>query len=503
MKRKYIYALSAVLIWGAVGCNKPSDFGDANLDPSAVNKPLVDALLTNAEYAATSYASNGLTAISGAQFSQYFTETQYTTASLYANPQNDFTTAYNGVLFDLQTILNTPTASKSQMAVAKILQQYIYWVLTDSWGDIPYSEALKGVELITPKYDKQEDIYKGILSTLASASAELDGSGISGDIIYNGSIAKWKLAANSLRMLAAIQLSRKVPSASGFAATDFKAAMTAGFINANADNFAVNFPGGNYKSRWWDLYNGRKDYGESKTMTDILSDLQDTRLETYGGASELAGNTQTSDIGVPYGRTRAASTAFTDANPTWARVLRGDFRLENGVVNIITAAEVNLAIAEAINIGWVAGNATQYYNAGITASYAQYGLSVPSSYLTSGDVSLSGASSDEALEKITLQRWIASYPDGHQGWNIWRKSTPVASVPATATQAYGIPALLPAQDATNASKQIVRRFTYAVSETTNNRENNAEAVSRIPANTRPAVAAGTDSQDARVWWDQN
>ncbi|GGH09549.1 SusD/RagB family nutrient-binding outer membrane lipoprotein [Mucilaginibacter phyllosphaerae] len=503
MKRKYIYALSAVLLWGAVGCNKPKDFGGTNLDPSAVNVPLVNALLTNAENAVTSYASTGTTAISGAQYSQYFSETQYTTASLYAIPQNDFTGAYSGVLFDLQTIINTPTATKSQKAVAKILQQYVFWVLTDSWGDIPYSDALKGVEVITPKYDKQEDIYKGILATLASASAELDNSGITGDIIYSGSIAKWKLAANSLRMLVSIQLSKKVPASSGYAATDFKAAMSAGYINSNADNFAVTYPGGIYKSRWWSLYDGRKDYGESEIMTETLKDLNDARIVSYGGASEAAGNTETSDIGVPYGYTRAVTTTFTDANPKWARVLRGSFRLENGVVNIITAAEVNLAIAEAVNIGWVAGSAQDFYNAGITLSHAQFNVTVPANYLTAGAGSLTGLTGQDALDRITLQRWIASYPDGHMGWNIWRKSTPVALVPATPTVAYGVPALLPAPNATNTSKQIVRRFTYAVSEATNNGVNNAEAVKRIPANTRPAVAAGTDSQDARVWWDQN
>jgi hypothetical protein len=376
----------------------------------------------------------------------------------------------------LQNIINLDK-SKASSAVAKILQQYVYWVITDSWGPVPYSDALKGLDAIQPKYDTQEDIYKGIISTLTSAQAELDGSSLAGDIIYNGDVAAWKRAANSIKLLAAIQLSKVVPSAGGYAATAVKEAIAAGVIQSNDQNMQIVFPGGGIKSPWYTLYDGRKDFAESSTMTDILKGLSDTRITVYGGLSEQIGNTDPSDVGVTYGLSRNNVLAFIEANPSWARVLRGDFRTTTGPVTIVTAGEVYLARAEAASLGWTSEDVQTAYKAGITASHTQWGLAAPT------DAYFAKVPANNA--NISIQRWIASYPDGHQAWNIWRKS-------ATNANPKGYPALNPAPDATNASKKIVSRFVYATSEYSTNEANVKAAVGLIP---------GGDIQDAHVWWD--
>jgi hypothetical protein len=476
MKKIYIYALTTALIWGAAGCKKLSDFGDTNVDPATTTTPQISALLTNVENNISTYATTGTTAISGGQYAQYFSETQYSGTSLYNLPQNSFTGIYNGNLFDLQNIINLDQ-SKNQSTVAKILQQYIFWVVTDSWGDVPYSEALKGLDAISPKYDKQEDIYKGILANLTAAVGEFDGSAITGDIIYGGDVASWKRAANSLRLLVAIQLSKKVPAAGGYAATAFKAALAdgAGVITSNSQNLQVEFPGGAFKSPWYVLYDGRQDYGETKTMSDILTGFSDARQTVYAGDNTAAGTTGTTTNGVPYGLERGKANDFIQSNSDWARVLRGDQRTADGVATIITAGEVFLARAEAANIGWTTEVAATVYAEGIRQSFLQWGLTMPASYLTQSGVALNGT---DNYKKISTQRWIASYPDGHQGWNIWRKS--------------GFPVLTPAPDAVpTSSGEIVRRFVYEPLEYSTNKANVNEAVGRVTGY----------SQDTPVWWD--
>ncbi|MFD0795209.1 SusD/RagB family nutrient-binding outer membrane lipoprotein [Mucilaginibacter litoreus] len=485
MKKRYIYTLAAALVWVGAGCNKYKDFGNVNQNPGATTKPITAALLTNAELSIVGLSTTGTPAISGGQYAQYFSETQYSGTSLYNLPQNDFTGYYSGVLYDLQNIINI-NESKATSAVAKIIQQYVYWVLTDSWGDLPYSEALKGLDAIQPKYDTQEDIYKGIINTLTSAQAELDGSSLAGDIFYNGDVASWKRAANSIKLLAAVQLSKRYPDASGFAATAAKEAIAAKVIEDNSQNLQVNYPGGSFKSPWYNLYDGRKDFGESKTMTDLLKSYNDGRIATYGGAGEAIGNTASSDIGVTYGLARNNVLAFIEANPTWARVLRGDFRTQASTATIITAGEVYLARAEAAYLGWTNEAVNTNYEAGITASYRQWGLNVSSSYLSGSNVALStSGKSASDYAKISIQRWIASYPDGHQAWNIWRKT-------ATEANPKGYPALDPAPDAVNSSKKIVSRFVYPTAEYSTNEAHVKEAAARL---------TGGDTQDAHVWWD--
>ncbi|WP_109607878.1 SusD/RagB family nutrient-binding outer membrane lipoprotein [Mucilaginibacter oryzae] len=476
MKKIFLYTLAGALMLSGAGCNKIKDFGDVNSNPGATTTPIPSALLSNVEAGLSGYASTGTEAISGGQYAQYFTETQYSGTSLYNLPQNSFTGNYAGNLNNLQIIVNlAPT--KNMVNVAKILQQYIFWVVTDSWGDVPYSEALKGATNILPKYDKQQDIYKGMLTTLTTAVNSFDSSPISGDIIYGGDVASWKRMANSLKLLIAVQMSKTADAATASAAVkEAIAASGGGVITSTDQNFTVKYPGGVYKSPWWNLYNGRKDFAESKTLTDYTASTSDPRQAAFGGESEQAGNLNTSNIGVPYGLARLSVTAFTDANPKWARVLRGDFRLENGSVTLITAAEVWLARAEAVNLGWITPTADETvakdFQTGIGESFVQWGLTA-----AAGKSFAQGLGTPD-FKLISTQRWVASYPDGHMAWDIWRKS--------------GYPELKPAPDATNSSKQIVRRFVYATSEYNTNGKNVAAAVANLD---------GGDSQDSRVWWD--
>jgi hypothetical protein len=518
MKYNFLKQSTAALLVGAVvisGCAKIDQFGNTNQNPNGITQPIPSALLSNVEAAIGNFAAN----VRKVTYCQYVSETQYTDISLYSLPQLEMGPTYAGAgggansanLNDLQMIISynadpkTAAAAEAygsnanQIAIAKILKSYIYWILTDSWGDIPYSEALLGAANTAPKFDKQEDIYFGLIKELKEAVGGFDnGRAIAGDIIYGGNTTKWKKLGNTLRMLMAMRLTKKYPNAGGKAAVEFADAYNnaAGYIATNADNFTVAYPGGSFKNPWFLTYEARDDYATSKTMYDVLSGLGDSRQTVFG----------TSSIGYPYGLTRDLAVQFNNSiGNGQARVLALSKRAENSPVVIIGAATVLLAKAEAIERGWVSGttaDAQASYEAGIQASFAEWGLAMPSGYLNGGSNYVSGigvstniggvaapydnfrgasnnvqdAITDTKLKRIALQRWIAAFPNGHEGWSEWRRN--------------GVPNL---RKTRFAQGEMVRRYTYGVQDISLNPVKTKEAQDRLP---------NGDKQDSKVWWDQ-
>ena len=488
------YFFAAGLIVAGSGCDKFKDFGTTNVNPLVTQDPITAALLTNVEAGLGGFA----TQTQPGYYVQYFAENQYATTSLYSTPIVDFAGNYSGSLEDLQNIINynsdVKTASAgsvygsnaNQIAVAKILKSYIFWHMTDRWGDIPYTDALKGV---TPGYTKQLDIYKGLFADLKSAVAGFDaGAGPKGDILYGGDISKWKKMANSLRMLMALRLSKRFPNAGDLAATEFAGAVAdpAGHIVDNADNCVVKYPGGAYPNPWYNFYviSSRKDYAVSKTFTDLMTGSSDPRNNTYGGIA----------AGTPYGIILSAPP-----NP-FDTVMNAKYRAQDGPVFVVRASVVLLAKAEAAERGWITGGTTAaktYYEAGVTASFTQwdrtaaeattYLAGTAAAYNTGvGVASIGGASvpgsnatTTSNLQRIALQTYIAYYPDGAQGWANWRRT--------------GIPDVKPTINAVNTSKQIPRRYTYGQTEYATNPTGVAQGIASL---------TGGDTQDAHVWWDQ-
>lgn len=487
-------------------CDKLKDFGDTNNNPNGSSEVLTSALLTNVEASIGGFIAGAQIGLRAGGYCQYFSESTYPGNSLYTLPQVNSTGTYSSILMDCQVIVNKNTdpttagtnyvtsggAAENQIATANILKSYIYWVLTDTWGNLPYSEALQGVAIINPKYDAQEDIYKGILTTLAQAITTLDASkvAVKGDIIYNGDVTKWRKLANSLRMLVALRMSKRYPGASEFAAQQFAAAYSDanGHITANSDNFTLTYPGGNYRNPW-STQGASADNAVSKTFTDVLAGLGDNRI------SALASNSN----GVPYGLIGAAPTV-----PAQARILAAGYRTEASPLVIVSAASVWLAKAEAIELGWITGDSKVAYETGVTRSFEQWGLTVPATYFTSGPANFNSgagvssiggstvigtnATTTSKLARIALQQWIAYYPDGTQGWSNWRRSNYIVASPAS-----GVPDLRPTVNYKNSSGQIVRRYVYGVSEYSLNFQKLTENI---------ATMQGGDTQDTHVWWDK-
>jgi hypothetical protein len=457
-------------------CSKIDEFGDMNLDPNRATEPVPSALLTNV---LSNLGNNlgwdqgGLNTVAGL-YAQYFSETQYTESSRYARTTFNIDGYYTGPLQDLQTIISynsdAATAVKAaqygtnqnQIAIARILKAQYFKMLTDAFGDIPYFSALKGGSGQNA-YDKQEVIYPDIIKELKEAAAQLNPSApiaIKGDIMFNGNITRWRRLANSLRALAALNLAKANPT---LGRTEFASAIADGVIETNADNATIAYPGGKFPNPFYNYFNitQRKDYAVSKTFTDRITN--DPRRTAYASST----------VGFPYGLQRAQAEAFASANSNYAVPMSSANRQENSPIVIIGAGNMWLARAEAAQRAWTNEDKTITYNTGIQRSMEQWGVYTASDY-----ASYIAANPSTDLAAIATQEWISWFPNGMEGWNVWRRT--------------GSPALTPAPGMT----AIPRRFNYGPNEYNLNNVNVQAAAGRYTA------AGIPDSQYARIWWDQ-
>ncbi len=458
-----------ILIMGiatfSISCNKLKDFGDTNVNPNDIANPATYAILTGVEAGISGWANNGVANV----WIQYFSETQYPGNGLYAIPKYDFSGNYSGQLLNLQTVIKVNNNTE-EVAVAKILTQYIFWNMTDSWGDIPYSQSIQGK---VPAYDKQQDIYKGMIAELKSAQSSFTNSGaLKGDIIYGGNVNKWKKFANSLRVVMALRLSKRFPGAGDYSATELKAAIADGVIESNDDNCKLVFPGGVFKNPYWSAHDGARDNGESQHLFSILSGFSDGRQAAFGSSTKA----------VPSGIKEADINSWIKSNVDWSRAFNDNYRLETSPVMIMNASQVFLARAEAADRGWTTESVNDMYQKGINASFAQWSLPAPdASYFTQSNVAITApAGTNGNLQQIATQRYLAAFPNGTQGWSEWRRT--------------GFPVIIPAPAPLNpAHVTIPRRYIYADVEYSLNPTGVAAAVANLQ---------GGDLQESRVWWDQ-
>ena len=479
MKKKFqYYGVLGMLALSLGACTKLSE---RNINPDAAGTPVNSALLTSIESQLAAGLTSDATLASTQYFAQYFSQVQYPDNQLYAQSNVSWSGFYAGRLYDLQNIINNATAKPNpasqdgntvnQIQIARILKVYWYSLATDRYGDIPYSQALK--QNTTAAYDKQKDIYTDFFKELKGAVSSFQSSGnaITGDIVYNGSLTKWKKFANSLRLMLAMRLS-KVDPATGKA--EFTAALNdpAGYITSNADNFGVKYPGGTFINPFYGL-TGASILAISGTVTDKLNAYHDPRVFAYGQAN-ASGNVK----GVPYGLNRAHNQTFLVANPDYSTIFAPAWKTADAPVYLITASYIDLLRAEAAITYSTGENAFDLTKKGVADSWAQWNVTgnVDTYLATIGITAVS-----TPVAKVQEQTWIALYGVGQQGWSEWRRT--------------GIPALTPAPDAVNPGGKIPRRFGYPTTEPNLNGAAYKAAIAAFPY-------GGSDVVDTRVWWDK-
>jgi hypothetical protein len=464
MKKLYIITIAA-FFFGS--CNKFDK--DINRNPNQPSLASGTQLIANAELFLP-----GLSASPQGEFlAQYLAETQYPGASLYPDGGTSFYGLYQGPLMNLETVLNsqdlkgTEGPIANQLAVAKILKAYFFWHITDRWGDVPYTEALKGAANFTPKYDKQEDIYNSLFLLLDEANASIVTGNITNDIVYGGDMTKWKKLANTIHLLMALRLSEVNPTK---AALEFNKALANGIMTSNSDNLVYkHLLDANNQNYWYgQVVNQQREWWAlTETLVNYMNPVNDPRLPVYGkktSANDYKGLEFGTTVGLP--------------NTTGVSLMGTAIYAQNASIHLVTYAQALFAKAEAAKRGWIAGGdatAKTNYEAAITESVRQWTGS------TTGVAALlasTGIAYDpsQAMAQIGMQRWVHLFMHGFEAWAEWRRT--------------GYPANL----VTPGGRAVPLRHSYPATEQFNNTVNYNEAVQR--------QFAGQDNLYGKVWWDK-
>lgn len=388
---------------------------------------------------------------------------------------------------------------KNYQGISLVLKSFLYQSMTDIYGNIPYSEAIKAKSdgINFPKYDSQEEIYAGILSDLTLANDLLSASNepVSGDVLYNGDIMKWKKFANSLRLRCLLRISdRKDPTAamSEIVSNPATYPLFTSYQEQAALQYLTEF--GNEFPR----YRGNG-FGQSasQTMVNILKDLNDTRLRVFAQPTPAsAGSATPVYVGVPNGIADESTFNGGTANQSlpglmWAPTNASPAFASPVAVQtlLMTYGELQFILAEAAERDFIDGDPEDYYLAGIQSQFDYYASRIPSNYVFPKPADVQPAASyysqntvaytgtqEEKLEKIWLQKWLALYNSGFEGWSEWRRT--------------GVPTITPGP---NSLGFVPVRMIYPLSEQATNRANYDAAVD----------AQGADNTETHVWWDVN
>ena len=388
------------------------------------------------------------------------------------------------------------------MHMARILQAHAFMVLTDTYGDIPYTEGGLGYieQTFLPKYDAQQAIYTDLIKELTEASAALNATGPTetGEILYGGNIAQWKKFGYSLLLRAGMRLSKADATK---AAQVAQAAFAGGVILTNADNAYMRHDA-NYQNPFGSTLNGTEaaNFYLAKPFVDQLRNTGDPRLSAIAiryvgatsGPAQTPANGSTNpaqQVGMPMGRDNGTVVAAATADGLasfyeYSQLDRRRMAKNTAPAFFVSAAQTQLLLAEARHRGWItAGTAAEYYNAGVRAHMEQLATYDAASAVPAAAIQAYLAANPfnpaAALQQINTQYWIASFLHGPEAWANFRRS--------------GFPVLTPNPYTGDIpAGTFIRRITYPVSEISANTTNVNEAITR----------QGPDRMDTRVWWDK-
>jgi len=368
-------------------------------------------------------------------------------------------------------------------------------IMTDLYGNVPYTEANRGVDgILFPAYDNQELIYKDMLSKLDAAASGI-GSGPdevgSADLFYNGDFAKWKKLANSLMLRFAMRISNVDP---GTAKTYVEKAIAGGVMTDKTDNAFLRMASGPDQ---WTNQNGLSralipdDWGAnhmlSKTIVDMLQGSNDPRLSIYGVIGLWGGpyNTNPEDqIGMPNGftdetiRDFVGTTESVDRETTFSRINPLLLDVDDPYL-LINHSEVEFLLAEAALKGWNSGSAEDHYNAGVKSAMQMWTIFDESFEVSDAQVDeyLAANPFDGSEKMIGDQMYLSTFLNWYETYSHYRRT--------------GFPELTPIDFIGNVSNgQVFRRIQYYTQEVANNP--NLQTGGTLP-----------DDVMTRIWWDVN
>lgn len=422
--KKYILIVAAFFTAGISGCKKDYLSLEVNPNTPSVATPdltLSAALNNSVAIVETNYNHFGVWAgfwtTSGNYVpNQSINQFQFTNNSFAADWGNWYSnlTNYN----NLENLSSTPDLANYQ-AIAKIMKAYGFQHLVDDYNNVPYSQAFQPSTILFPEYDKGADIYEDLGKQLDAAIALINGASASAakpsaaDIVFHGNMTGWKKLANSLKLRLAIRVSTKTPGdplvtdlattqSEGYLDGDLDAEVNPGYSNTNGKqspfygNYGFDASGnpvfGNvyYRANNFEvtMLNSFGDPRVNRLFTSVPTSSSDATLRVHGNI---------------FGDPGVLSNSYTSA--------QGPGLLQSPAQNalLFSGAESLFLQAEAANKGYITGDAKTLYEAGITASFVQLGLTAAqaTTYYSQDIANVSWTSSGNKEQAIITQKWIA------------------------------------------------------------------------------------------------
>ncbi|MFD1258058.1 SusD/RagB family nutrient-binding outer membrane lipoprotein [Mucilaginibacter terrae] len=392
-------------------------------------------------------------------------------------------------IYDIASV--EPNLSTTYMGISLICQSWTYSLLTDTYGDIPYSESNKAKQgIFAPKFDRQQDIYLDIFKKLEEANKLLTGSAnvnAASDPVYAGNASKWRKFGNTLYLRLLLRISGKAEIAATAIAkikdiVNTNAA-TYPLMIANDDSAVLRWTGIGYLVSPFVGGVRAQDFRATDIAEFFINNLNrwaDPRLISTPSRWGIA-TFQGSYVGVPSGYAPGQGIEgksyfyATDSN------VPNTLQTEPLLGNIMNFSELQFILAEAAAKGWITGSANDYYKNGVLTGIT---LWVPTfatpidTYLTAGDIAWNEAGTlDAKMEQIHLQKYYSMFFTDFEQWFEYRRT--------------GHP-VLPKGNGLRNNGVMPARLTYPV-----------YVQSANPDNYRAAVAIqGADLISTQVWWQK-
>jgi hypothetical protein len=516
----YKYILVSAIVLFAASCK---DFDEINTDPNNPLEVPSNMLFSGAQKKMMDYVYDNW--FSGRQclvYSQYWGQRNYTEEDRYQireSVNNNYFNYFYTLIATLNEVIamntNPETTlvssmygnNNNQIAAARILKVWMYSIITDTWGNVPYSEVGKLKEgVFYPKYDDQQTIYADLIRELTEASGMIDESEpafTSGDRIYSGDASKWKKFANSLKMRLALHTS-KVDGSSW--REQIAEALEAGVFESNADVAAYHYSSPPEHSYFYEGFyiEARNDFAPTRPFIDILKGQRDTlndKTHPWENTVDPRLSIYTTPrngeyIGIPYGiSTGQMKTAYSNLAPNiYASppvILDPDFP-----VPMMTYAEVQFIISE------YNGFSADEYRKGVKASidyWASLDLDRVLFEAPEVDEYVAAVSQNIDAETVALQKYIDLYMNGTEAWTeIRRTGYPTQllnpgdiSVSAQEADTDDDLTFVPLSDTKGL---IIARVKYPTNESTLNKNSFNEAVSKLKD--------GTNNYYTPMFWDK-
>ena len=341
---------------------------------------------------------------------------------------------YNGAINNLQVLIDqNSVSSPAYSGIAKLEMAYAFSMAADIWGDVPYSQAGKGLKFENPRFDKVQDIYQGnaslgitsLFDLVRDGLADLDKTSIlkpgADDKIYNGDLTKWKRMGNTLLLKFAIQLTNVNPA---LAKSTIQAVLTGNnYINANNLDFEVPFGSavGN-RNPIFDFNN------VNRTGDQMLSSRLLALSQTVGDTVRL-GKFFTKPGGVfsAFNNGSTATAPPIASRSKYNTYLLGGTGTGDGSapIRLLTNFQVNFILAEAAVVFNLPNNADSLYKLGIKASMQKVGMTqveIDSFWARNPSVVLLSGTTDDKVKQIITQKYIAWIGNGLEAFNDYRRT---------------------------------------------------------------------------------